>query len=213
VGKRDKPFHNPFGALKRLAPASKPVKASPPPQPVEEQVDECAIFREAIGEVSPVRGKHQVALPPPQVDLSRVPNDDAEALAELYALVESEGPIELSDSDEYIEGAIPSFDRKTLRKLRAGDFAVQAHLDLHGCTREEAKTLLARFVEDSRRNGKRLVLVVHGRGLHSKDHVPVLKESMRSWLSHGRIGKQVLAYATARPHDGGAGAVYLLLRR
>ena len=212
MGQRDKPFHNPFAALKRLVPASKPVKDSPPPPP-EQHVDEFAIFREAIGEVSPVRGKHHVAMPPPEVDLSRVPNGDAETLAELYALVESDGPIELSDSDEYIEGAIPSFDRKTLRKLRAGDFAVQAHLDLHGCTREEAKILLARFVEDSRRQGKRLVLVVHGRGLHSKDQVPVLKESLRSWLSHGRIGKQVLAYATARPHDGGAGAVYLLLRR
>jgi len=214
VAKRDKPFHNPFGSLKRLAPTAKPVTASPsPPPPRTEQPDESTLFREAIGEVSPVRGKHKVALPPPEVDLSRVPNGDAEALAELYALVESDGPIELSDSDEYIEGAIPSFDRKTLRKLRAGDFAVQAHLDLHGCTREEAKVLLARFVEDSRRRGKRLVLVVHGRGLHSKDQVPVLKESMRSWLSQGRIGKQVLAYATARPHDGGAGAVYLLLRR
>jgi DNA-nicking Smr family endonuclease len=41
----------------------------------------------------------------------------------------------------------------------------------------------------------------------------VLKESLRAWLSQGRIGRQVLAYATARPHDGGAGAVYLLLRR
>jgi DNA-nicking Smr family endonuclease len=175
--------------------------------------DESVIFREAVGEVIPVRGKERVEPPPPKVDLTRVPNGDSEALAELYALVETDGPIELSDSDEYIEGAIPSFDRKTLRKLRAGDFAVQAHLDLHGCTREEAKNLLFRFLEESRRTGKRLVLVVHGRGLHSKDQVPVLKESLRAWLSQGRIGRQVLAYATARPHDGGAGAVYLLLRR
>src|SRR5262249_3350242 len=193
------------GCVKRLGATGKPVTGwASAAAPRTEQPDESTLFREAVGEVSPVRGEHKVALPPPKVDLSRVPNGDAEALAELYALVESDGPIELSDSDEYIEGAIPSFDRKTLRKLRAGDFAVQAHLDLHGCSREEAKVLLARFVEDSRRKGKRLVLVVHGRGLHSKDQVPVLKESMRIWLSQGRIGKQVLAYATARPHDGGA---------
>jgi DNA-nicking Smr family endonuclease len=191
--------------------AAKP--ARPKAQVPPEEHDESVLFREAVGEVLPVRGKGRVAPPPPKVDLTRVPNGDAEALAELNALVETDGPIELSDSDEYIEGAIPSFDRKTLRKLRAGDFAVQAHVDLHGCTREEAKNLLFRFLEESRRDGKRLVLVVHGRGLHSKDQVPVLKESLRAWLSQGRIGRQVLAYATARPHDGGAGAVYLLLRR
>ncbi len=209
MAKRDKPFHNPFASLKPVVPAAKPARPKVPP----EEHDESVLFREAVGEVMPVRGKGRVAPPPPKVDLTRVPNGDAEALAELYALVETDGPIELSDSDEYIEGAIPSFDRKTLRKLRAGDFAVQAHVDLHGCTREEAKNLLFRFLEESRRAGKRLVLVVHGRGLHSKDQVPVLKESLRAWLSHGRIGRQVLAYATARPHDGGAGAVYLLLRR
>jgi DNA-nicking Smr family endonuclease len=211
VAKRDKPFHNPFASLKPVVSAAKP--ARPKAQVPPEEHDESVLFREAVGEVLPVRGKGRVAPPPPKVDLTRVPNGDAEALAELNALVETDGPIELSDSDEYIEGAIPSFDRKTLRKLRAGDFAVQAHVDLHGCTREEAKNLLFRFLEESRRDGKRLVLVVHGRGLHSKDQVPVLKESLRAWLSQGRIGRQVLAYATARPHDGGAGAVYLLLRR
>lgn len=211
MAKRDTPFHNPFSSLKRVLPAPKQAAPSRPLPP--EEHDEFVMFREAVGEVRPVRGKGRVAPPPPKVDLTRVPNGDSEAYAELCALVENDGPIELSDSEEYIEGAIPSFDRKTLKKLRAGDFAVQAHLDLHGCTREEAKNLLFRFLEESRRCGKRLVLVVHGRGLHSKDQMPVLKESLRSWLSQGRIGRQVLAYATARPHDGGAGAVYLLLRR
>jgi DNA-nicking Smr family endonuclease len=57
------------------------------------------------------------------------------------------------------------------------------------------------------------VLIIHGRGLHSKESVPVLKERLKVWLSRGRIGKSVLAFVTARPSDGGAGAVYVLLRR
>jgi DNA-nicking Smr family endonuclease len=55
--------------------------------------------------------------------------------------------------------------------------------------------------------------VVHGRGLHSKDQLPVLKEALRTWLSTARFARHVLAFATARPADGGAGAVYVLLRR
>jgi DNA-nicking Smr family endonuclease len=57
------------------------------------------------------------------------------------------------------------------------------------------------------------VLLVHGRGSHSKDQVPVLKEALRTWLATARFGRHVLAFATARPQDGGAGAVYVLLRR
>jgi DNA-nicking Smr family endonuclease len=57
------------------------------------------------------------------------------------------------------------------------------------------------------------VLVVHGRGLHSKDQVPVLKEALKRWMATARFAEHVLAFATARPHDGGAGAVYVLLRR
>ncbi|HZY03963.1 MAG TPA: Smr/MutS family protein, partial [Anaeromyxobacteraceae bacterium] len=59
----------------------------------------------------------------------------------------------------------------------------------------------------------RCVLLVHGRGLHSEKQVPVLKEALRGWLATARFGRHVLAFATARPQDGGAGAVYVLLRR
>jgi DNA-nicking Smr family endonuclease len=226
VSKREKPFNNPFASLPRSPAANRsldgkikqepelapPVAEGACPELVEGE-DEAALFRNMVGEVVPVRGAPRLPAAAPEVDLNRITDPDAEVLAQLNALVESDGPIDLSNSDEYIEGAIPSFDRKTLRKLRAGDFAVQAHLDLHGLTREEAKDALFAFLEDSRRRARRLVLVVHGRGIHSKDQIPVLKESLRVWLSQGRIGKQVLAFATARPHDGGAGALYLMLRR
>jgi DNA-nicking Smr family endonuclease len=55
--------------------------------------------------------------------------------------------------------------------------------------------------------------VVHGRGLHSKDQLPVLKDALRTWLATARFGRHVLAFATARPVDGGGGAIYVLLRR
>ncbi len=100
-----------------------------------------------------------------------------------------------------------------LRRLRQGNFAVQAHLDLHGMTRQEARPLVESFIVDARARRRRCVLIVHGRGLNSKDQIPVLKESLRVWLAKGRIGRSVLAFCSARPSDGGAGAVYVLLRK
>ena len=98
-------------------------------------------------------------------------------------------------------------------KLRRGEFSVQGHLDLHGLTRDEAKRAVEEFIRGARTAGKRCVLLVHGRGLHSKDQVPILRDAVRGWLATNRFSRHVLAFATARPADGGAGAIYLLLRR
>jgi DNA-nicking Smr family endonuclease len=122
-------------------------------------------------------------------------------------------PFDLSDTDEFIEGCVQGLDPRVVKRLRRGDYAVQGNLDLHGMRREEAKPALLAFIQRARVEGKRCVLLVHGRGLHSKDQVPVLKESVRRWLSSARFAEAVLAFATARPHDGGAGAIYLLLRK
>ena len=80
-------------------------------------------------------------------------------------------------------------------------------------TQVEAKAEVERFLLESRRIGRRCVVIVHGRGLHSKDQQPVLKERVTVWLTQARLGRLVLAFCTARPHDGGAGALYVLLRR
>ena len=120
---------------------------------------------------------------------------------------------DFADSEEFIEGASPGTDRNLLRALRRGDFSVQGRLDLHGMTQVEAREAMERFLTDSRRAGRRCVLIVHGRGLHSKDQLPVLKAQLKGWLSQKRIGQMALAFASAKPQDGGAGAVYVLLRR
>jgi DNA-nicking Smr family endonuclease len=77
----------------------------------------------------------------------------------------------------------------------------------------QAKGAVDAFLEASVRAGHRCVLIVHGRGLNSKDQVPVLKERLKSWLARGSAARRVLAFTTARPCDGGAGALYVLLRR
>lgn len=140
-------------------------------------------------------------------------DEDAEAMAELADLVAGRSTFDIGDSDEYIEGIAQGLDRRLLKKLRLGQFAVQAHLDLHGKTRALARDAVEGFVVESRQRGRRCVLIVHGRGLNSKDQIPVLKEALRVWLARGRIARSVLAFCSARSVDGGTGAVYVLLRR
>ena len=76
-----------------------------------------------------------------------------------------------------------------------------------------ARPAVERFLHEALRAGHRCVLVVHGRGHNSKDRTPVLKEKLVSWLARSALSRMVLAFTSARPHDGGAGAMYVLLRR
>jgi DNA-nicking Smr family endonuclease len=172
------------------------------------------LFLEAVQGVRPVEQKApRVGTPPPDPGRKPRKSDDAEVLAALADLCGGDGPFDISDTDEYIEGIADGIDRRLLKRLRAGEYAVQGHVDLHGLRQDEAKERVARFLLESRRAGKRCVLIVHGRGLHSKDQLPVLKQAVRSWMERGQLARSVLAFATARPSDGGAGAMYVLLRR
>jgi DNA-nicking Smr family endonuclease len=217
--KKDSGFNTPFAALKALkkAPEPAPKKAAPPPPPPPRpsrrpEEDDAALFYAAMDGVEQITNRGEA--PKPNPVLPQMINDHAEALAELAELVAGQGSFDISGSDEFIEGtATGGGDRALIEALRRGDFGAQGQLDLHGMTQVEARDAVERFLTDSRRSGKRCVLIVHGRGLNSREQIPVLKQRVHEWLSQKRIGKLVLAFATARPQDGGAGALYVLLRR
>jgi DNA-nicking Smr family endonuclease len=97
-----------------------------------------------------------------------------------------------------------------LRRLRRGQYAVQGELDLHGMRTDEAKRAVARFMRRALDEGWKCVRIVHGKGQGSQGRLPVLKPKLANWLA--RRG-DVLAYCSARPIDGGTGAVYVLLRK
>ena len=219
--KKSEAFNNPFKSAlsdlkkKQAEPAKKPQAPPPPSKPSKskrhQEEDDMSLFLSAMDGVEQITERGEAPAPNPR--LPEMIDENAEALAELAEMVAGQGDFTVADTDEYLEGAAPGIDARLLRSLRRGDFSLQGRLDLHGMTQVQAKEAVDRFLTDSRRTNKRCVLIVHGRGLNSPDQVPVLKERMREWLNQKRLGKTVLAFATARPQDGGTGAVYVLLRR
>jgi len=218
ASKQGKPFHAPFAKLKERAampqakrPAPSPPPPPPPPARAASDDDLWASATSGVERLEP--GPGRAGPPPPAPPPAAFWHPDLDAIRALEALVSGDAPFDLADTDEFIEGRVPGLDVGIVRRLRRGEFAVQGHIDLHGMTREEAKSAVDAFLKKERSAGKRCVLLVHGRGLHSKDQVPILKDALKHWLATARFGRHVLAFATARPVDGGAGAIYVLLRR
>ncbi len=99
--------------------------------------------------------------------------------------------------------------KSVLKKLRAGKLAIESTLDLHGLTVDTARQQLIDFMDECRQFGYRHVLIVHGKGFRSQSK-PVIKPLVNRWLQQA---DEVLAFCSARPGDGGTGAVYVLLRK
>jgi DNA-nicking Smr family endonuclease len=193
--------------------AIKPVPVPDASAAIEEDLDDAAVLRRALEGVRPLGGTPRTRIPvEPQITKSIV-NEDDEVIAQLSDLVSGQAPFDITETDEYVEGYRVGLDPRLLSQLRRGEFAMQAHFDLHGMILPDAKEALKEFIIGSVRKGLRAVLVVHGRGLRSPGGRAVLKHACAGWLSHGAIGGHVLAFASARASDGGAGAMYVLLRR
>lgn len=170
--------------------------------------EESALFREAMADVKPL--SHDKVLPkhkkPPPKPLQRE-LDQQQVLKDMMSSDLYSADLETGEELLYArEGLHP----KTLRKLRRGKFRIQAELDLHRLTSEQARKQTAEFLAQCKARGKYCVRIVHGKGLGSLEKKPVLKGKVDIWLRHHN---DVLAYCSARPMDGGTGAVYVLIRK
>ena len=178
--------------------------------------DDGQSFLEAMSGVTPLSGRERKIARNPGDQIRPpypAPDHEQEAMARLHDLIRGDIELDITLTDEYIEGSVKGFSRKLMKILRNGAFPVQDHIDLHGLTRQEAERTVRDFLLQSSTRGLRCVLIVHGRGLNSPDSLAVLKGRLPTWLTRGPAKRIVLAFATARPYDGGAGAVYVLLRR
>lgn len=110
-------------------------------------------------------------------------------------------------SGELIEYFRSGIQHKMIRKMRTGEYEIEAKLDLHGMIVTEAREGLARFILECQRQGIRQVLIVHGKG--RAHHDPILKNKLNHWL---RQTSDILAFCSAKSKEGGTGALYVLLK-
>ena len=104
-------------------------------------------------------------------------------------------------------------DKRTMARLVRGQLAIDGRLDLHGMTQDEAHRALIGFVTASREREKRAVLIITGKGTRPEGGVGVLRAALPRWLNQAPLRGQVVAVAQAQPRHGGAGALYVLLKR
>ena len=169
---------------------------------------EANLFVRAAGAVQPLPEKRRAhlrkALPVPAV--MQYQRDEIAVLGESISDEFDVGT--LLDTDELLSFRRPGIGPDVTRKLRRGDWSIQRQIDLHGLRRDEAREHLSFFIREAYQQGIRCVRVVHGKGLGSPGKAPILKSRVHSWL----VQKQeVLAFVQAKPADGGAGALLVLL--
>ncbi|MDY6954300.1 MAG: Smr/MutS family protein [Thermodesulfobacteriota bacterium] len=212
-----RPFENLKDLLKER---SFPVASDPKEESATEKEDrplnadeEARLFQEVMAGVVPLareagdRHKSQPVRPRMEKE-----DPETEALALLEDLIRDGEGFVVSDTAEYMEGVGYGVNPEIAKRLHQGKFSILDHLDLHGLGVEEARQAFEGFLRRAVLTDKRAILIVHGRGLSSRNE-PVLKTKVKEWLTSGPWRKWVIAFTSARACDGGSGATYVLLRQ
>nr|AOO54574.1 smr protein/muts2 [uncultured bacterium] len=176
-----------------------------------------ALFRDSIQGTRPLRGQQQSAAPLPK--RVSTPSPSTLNIAKPRKTVPPT-PFNLTDfplsdhspdvvaSETLLQYTGSGLSHKDMRRLKAGEFPVQSALDLHGTTVDQARAAFLTFLSQAQTQGWRCVRIVHGKGKHGAE-APILKNLVNTWLRQLPI---ILAFCSAPRRDGGAGAVYVLIR-
>ena len=214
------PFR-PFEGLQTLLEAnSVPLKKdddglpsdSPEPPEADPETDQ-ALFEAAMADVARIPRNICARQNLIQSDVAGPDStDESETLLHLQELIQTGKGFIVADTSEYVEGIGYNVNHEVAKRLHNGEFSIQGHIDLHGLTVENARRAFEDFLKESISSGRRMVLIIHGRGLSSPAK-PILKTKVIKWLTSGGWRKWVMAFTSARMCDGGAGATYVLLRK
>lgn len=166
------------------------------------------MFARAVGPVQPLAGALRVLFSPDPPAPIPVQHQLDEQRVLLESISDDFDVGTLLDTDDSLSFRRPGVNVDVTRRLRRGDWTVQRQLDLHGLRTDEAREALGAFLRECRNQGLRCLRVIHGKGLGSPGKSPVLKSRVHSWLVQKN---EVLAFVQARPTQGGAGALVVLL--
>ena len=168
--------------------------------------DDQMLFNDAMGDVKPLKQGEYVT-PPKKKKTVSTPKIDDEAEYINYALSDAQDH-QAVQSDEKLNYASNGIQPKLQKKLRAGKFPIEARLDLHGLTIDQARQEVSNFIHDSQCMDKKCIIIIHGKGSINKP--PLLKTMLNHWLKQI---PDVLAFTSAQEQHGGSGAVYLLIKK
>jgi DNA-nicking Smr family endonuclease len=173
-------------------------------KPTNKDID---LFRRSVGPVRKL--EHDRVAPanrPPSPRRRQPPASPGHAPDDTFSDMYDAGGVSAEDTLSFTR---PGLQHRLLRRFRRGQLAIDDELDMHGMTASEARSAILDFINTSRDRGSRCVRIIHGKGYGSAQDTPVLKNRLNSWL---RQHHEVLAFTSATPRDGGAGALYVLLR-
>ena len=167
-----------------------------------------ALFREQFSDARKLEHDkvHHRPKPVKPIPAQRIA-DDKQVLDDMFSDESYADEVETGEELLFVREGL---QHKLVKQLRRGQLSVTAELDLHGYIVAEARIALTDFLKECRRHGDRCVRIVHGKGHGSQQKLPVLKNKVNSWLQQR---DEILAFCSARPADGGTGAVYVLLKR
>ena len=192
---------------------TKPQVPKPPEPDVFETDNEVQAFYQAMHGVKPLKhvgGRDVAASAPSTPPKKQTPVASEPTMAEIMT---RDDEFELEFSEEYMFGFARNLDPKIFQRLKAGQLSWESHIDLHGLNAEQAYDNIIFFIRESFLNNKRCLLIVSGRGKNSPGGMSVLKREIFNWLTRDPLRRVVLAFCSAKPKDGGAGALYVLLRK
>ncbi len=173
--------------------------------------DDRALWRAVTRDTVPLKGRNR---PPPRPVPAAAP---AAAAAGSTAAVPRAPPPPSptpppSPPPPLDHGRAPGLDKRTAERLKRGQLAIEARIDLHGLTRADAHRALTAFIDGAHQAGRRCVLVITGKGLGAENG-GVLRGAVPRWLNQAPLRPRLLAFCYAQPKHGGDGALYLLLKR
>ncbi|WP_245944357.1 Smr/MutS family protein [Marinospirillum perlucidum] len=181
--------------------------------PSDDLPDDLELFRELMQGVTPLKqDKADLGQPRKQADKSTLAARRQAAASQAASQLNdglSDGQVQAVNPGDSLAFHVPDLPAKTFQQLKKGRLGWQEGLDLHGYTVEAARTELSRFIRDGRARGYRCLLLVHGKAYNREGETPSIKSHVNSWLKQM---PEVLAFVSALPAHGGAGAVYILLR-
>lgn len=186
------------------------MKKTPPSKPGNISPEDAALFRAAVGTVRPLPEQSRITPRPALRKPLFVEAATKPAIPDtLPEGSQAKGFSDFAAHDAPEEYLSDGLSRMTLRKLKRGNWPIQDSLDLHGNNSDAARRLLQEFLHEAMQRELRCVLVIHGKGLNSREGGAVLRKLARHWLTqHTRV----LGYCDAQPKDGGSGAALVLLK-